>query len=158
MGILFSNKCELAIKAILYLSVLDKDNKVSAKALSDQIGIMKEYASKVLQELVVAGLICSKQGMNGGFYLDKNLEDILLIDIVRTVDGNGLFENCILGFPGCGSCESCPVHDKWGGIRAQIEEMLATRSLAELKPKTVKKLLEMIIGEGIKVPSWGCQG
>lgn len=158
MGILFSNKCELAIKSILYLSILNKDEKVTAKTLSKNIGILKEYSSKVLQELVVAGLICSKQGVHGGFYLDKNLEDILLIDIIRAVDGNALFETCILGFPGCGTCEPCPVHNDWGGIRAQIEKMLTNRSLAELKPQSVAKLLEMILGDDIKVPSWGCQG
>jgi Rrf2 family transcriptional regulator, iron-sulfur cluster assembly transcription factor len=158
MGIMFSNKCELAIKAILYLSLLEKDNKISAQVLADKMGIMKPYASKVLKDLVTAGLISSQQGVHGGFYLDKNLDDILLIDIVKTIDGNGLFENCILGFPGCGTCEACPVHDIWGGIRAQIVDMLGSRSLAELKPKTVKKLLEMILGDSIKVPSWGCQG
>jgi len=158
MGIIFSNKCELAIKAVLYLSILDKDNRVSVKDLSEKMGIFKEFAAKVLQELVIGGIIASKKGKNGGFYLNRDLEDIFLIDIVRAMDGNNLFENCLLGFPGCGTCESCPVHDKWGGIRAEIEEMLTTRSLAELKPKTVTKLLEMILGNEIRVPSWGCQG
>jgi len=158
MGILFSNKCELAIKAILYLSIFDEDNKVTAKTLSNNLGIMKEYCSKVLQELVLADIISSQQGVHGGFYLNKSPDDILLIDIVKAVDGNALFENCLLGFPGCGSCEACPMHDKWGVIRTQIEEMLSSRTVAELKPKTEKKLLEMIIGDSFKVPSWGCQG
>lgn len=158
MGIIFSNKCELAIKAVLYLSVLDKDNRVSVRDLSEKMGIFKDFTAKVLQQLVVAGIVSSKQGKKGGFYLARDLEDILLIEIVKAIDGNALFEKCLLGFPGCGTCVACPVHDKWGGIRGQIEEMLSTRSLAELKPTTVKKLLEMILGDCEKIPSWGCQG
>ncbi len=157
MGIMFSNKCELAIKAVLYLSTLEKDSKVSAVHLSKTIRIAKAYSSKILQEMVVGGIISSKKGKTGGFYLERDLNEIYLIDLVRAVDGNDLFEKCLLGFPGCGTCEPCPVHDKWGGIRAQIEEMLTTHSVAELKPKTVKKLLQMIMGDSIKIPSWGCQ-
>jgi len=158
MGIIFSNKCELAIKSVLYLSVLDKNNRVSVRDLSEKMGIFKEFTAKVLQQLVVAGLVSSKKGKNGGFYLARDLEDIQLIEIVKAIDGNALFEKCLLGFPGCGTCAACPVHDKWGAIRGQIEEMLSTCNLASLKPTTLKKLLEMIVGDSLKIPSWGCQG
>lgn len=158
MGVIFSNKCEIAIKSILYLSILDKYNLASVKDISEKLGIFREYAAKVLQELVFHGFVESKRGKYGGFSLARELEDIKLIEIIQSIDGNDLFENCLLGFPGCGSCTDCPVHDTWGGIRNDLKKLLSSRTLGDLKPKTEKKLLEMILGDTIKIPSWGCQG
>ena len=97
----------------------------------------------MLQILTESGIIGSKKGKNGGFYLARRPSQIRLIEIVEAIDGLEVFQNCVLGFPNCGNNHPCPVHDKWGKIRDEAYNMLKHETLEQLKEKTVKKITSL---------------
>jgi DNA-binding IscR family transcriptional regulator len=66
-----------------------------------------------------------------------------LIDIVEAIDGLEIFNNCVLGFPGCSNENPCPVHDKWGKLRDEAYKMLSSETLEQLKEKTLHKLVNL---------------
>ncbi|MEK6552208.1 MAG: Rrf2 family transcriptional regulator, partial [Bacteroidota bacterium] len=112
MTVFFSKACELGIQAVLFLST--KENKIfNAEEVSKELKVPKEFVSKVMQILTPSGIVCSKKGKNGGFYLGKNPDSIKLIDIVEAIDGLDVFKSCVLGFPGCSMETPCPVHNQW---------------------------------------------
>ncbi len=143
MTVMFSKKCELGIQAVLFLSI--KKNKLifNAEEVSKELKVPKEFVSKVMQTLTESGIIGSKKGKNGGFYLARRPSEIKLVDIVKAIDGLGVFETCVLGFPGCNHNEPCPVHDKWGKIRTETLKMLEEQTLEQLKEKTLAKILNL---------------
>jgi len=143
MTVIFSKKCELALQAVLFLSV--KKDKLIFKAtdISDELKVPKEFVSKMLQSLTNSGIIGSKKGKSGGFYLAKSPSKIKLIDIVEAIDGLDLFNNCVLGFPGCSKEAPCPVHNKWGRLREEAYKMLSEETLEQLKEKTLHKILSL---------------
>ena len=96
-----------------------------------------------MQILTESGIIGSKKGKNGGFYLAKSPSNIKLIDIVEAIDGLEIFNNCVVGFPGCSSDHPCPVHDKWGKLRDDAYKMLSNETLEQLKEKTLHKLVSL---------------
>ena len=100
----------------------------------------KEFISKVLQKLTETGIVGSKKGKTGGFFLAKDPSEIRLIQIVETIDGLGVFEKCVLGFPGCSPDNPCPLHNKWGHLRDEAFKMLTEFTLAELKDSAEKKI------------------
>ena len=140
MTVIFSKKCELAIQAVLFLSI--KKNKLifSAIDISEELKVPKEFVSKMLQTLTTSGIIGSKKGKNGGFYLARKSSQIKLIEIVRAIDGDKVFKSCVLGFPNCSNESPCPVHDKWGKIRDDAYKMLSEETLEQLKEKTLRKI------------------
>ncbi|ROL58877.1 Rrf2 family transcriptional regulator [Bacteroidetes/Chlorobi group bacterium ChocPot_Mid] len=140
MTVIFSKKCELALQSVLYLSSLDRYEMKSAKEISDEINVPKEFVSKVLQTLVLNGIVSSRKGKNGGFYLGKPANQIRLIEIVLAIDGLEIFHNCVLGFPGCSPKNPCPVHEKWGKLRDETYKMLSESNLEEFKEVTIKKI------------------
>lgn len=143
MTVIFSKKCELALQAVLFLSIKKDQIIFNAKEVSDELKVPKEFVSKMLQSLTDCGIVGSKKGKNGGFYLARRPSQIKLIEIVEAIDGLTVFNNCVLGFPNC-SCENpCPVHDKWGGIRDQAYKMLSEETLEQLKEKTIKKITSL---------------
>ncbi len=144
MGALFSNRCELALQATLYISNLNEGEKATVKEISEKISIPRDFTSKVMQDLVKANLLDSKKGHSGGFFLKNGTEKTYLIDIVKAIDGTKIFEECLLGFPGCSQNEPCPVHCKWGPVREEIIELLSAQSLADLADKTEVKLNSII--------------
>lgn len=140
MTVIFSKKCELALQAVLFLSI--KKNKLifSAIDISEELKVPKEFVSKMLQILTASGIIGSKKGKNGGFYLARKSSQIKLIEIVRAIDGDKVFKSCVLGFPNCSNESPCPVHDKWGKIRDDTYKMLSEETLEQLKEKTLRKI------------------
>ncbi len=140
MTVIFSKKCELALQAVLFLSAQEEGLAFTAGKISEKIGVPKEFTAKVLQTLVNNGMIGSKKGKHGGFFLKKSSEKIRLIDIVLAIDGLEIFHKCVLGFKGCSLEEPCPVHDKWGKLREETYKMLSEETLAELRDKTKKKI------------------
>ncbi len=143
MTVFFSKACELGIQAVLYLSVKKEKVVFSAEEISKELKVPKEFVSKVLQTLTYKGIVGSKKGKNGGFYLAKSPSNIYLIDIIEAIDGDKIFKSCVLGFPGCSDENPCPVHDKWGKLRNEAYKMFAKESLAQLKEKTIRKILSL---------------
>lgn len=140
MTVIFSKKCELAVQAVLFLSVKERSRIFKAGEISDELKVPKEFVSKMLQILTAGGIIGSKKGKSGGFYLAKDPAEIKLIDIVLAIDGDEVFSSCVLGFPGCSSESPCPVHEKWGKLRDDAFKMLAEETLEQLREKTINKL------------------
>jgi Rrf2 family protein len=143
MTVIFSKTCELGLQAVLFLSIKKEKRIFTAAEVSKELKVPKEYVSKVMQILTESGIIGSKKGKNGGFYLAKSPSQIKLIEIVEAIDGLEIFRNCVLGFPGCSSDNPCPVHERWGKLRDDAYKMLSTETLEQLKEKTLHKLVNL---------------
>lgn len=139
MTVIFSKACELGLQAVLFLSTKG-DMVFNATEVSTELKVPKEFVSKVLQILTASGIVGSRKGKKGGFYLAKKPVEIKLIDIVEAIDGLDLFKTCVLGFPGCSHETPCPVHDKWGKLREDAYRMLSEETLEDLMEKTKNKL------------------
>lgn len=140
MTVLFSKKCELALQAVLFLSAQPEGELFAAGEIAERLRVPKDFVSKVLQTLTSGGIVGSRKGKSGGFYLGKAPEEVRLIDIVSAIDGLEMFHNCVLGFPGCSTEKPCPVHEKWGSLRSEAFEMLGDETLAELRDRTREKI------------------
>jgi len=141
---LLSKSCEYGLRAMLYLATLgDGEEKgertvdptreyVSIRTISDELDIGFSFLTKVFQQLNDAGLLTSKRGPGGGVALTRPPAEIHLHEIVVAIDGDDLFEECVLGLPGCGEAEPCPLHDHWSETRGQLETMFRSTTLAEV--------------------------
>ncbi len=143
MTVIFSKKCEIGLQSVLFLSTLGENETVNAQAVSRRVKQPKEFVSKVLQILTKSGIVGSHKGKNGGFFLAKPSKEIRLIEIVLAIDGNSIFNNCVLGFPGCSDDHPCPVHNTWGKLRDEAYKMLSSQTLAELKDATIEKITSL---------------
>ena len=142
MTVFFSKACELGLQAVLFLSAKEK-RIFNAEEVSNELKVPKEFVSKVLQILTSSGIVGSKKGKNGGFFLAKEPGQIKLIDIVESIDGLEVFKSCVLGFSGCSVETPCPVHDKWGKLRDEAFKMLSDETLEHLKERTFNKIASL---------------
>jgi Rrf2 family iron-sulfur cluster assembly transcriptional regulator len=136
MTVLFSRKCEYALQGILYLAENQFRGNISAEQIATDLDISRDFISKTLQSLVKDGIIRSHRGKAGGFSLAKSPDSLSLLDIILIIDGNSVFENCIMGLPTCSADSPCPIHNKWGPIREASREMLANTTVAQFQPIT----------------------
>lgn len=135
---MLSKSCEYGLRAALYLASLDREGYVPIRTISDELGISFPFLTKIFQQLNEAGLLTSHRGPNGGVALTKTPGEIPLYDIVVAIDGRDLFEECVLGLPGCGDAEPCPLHDQWSEEKERIEQVFRDRTLADLPEVRLK--------------------
>lgn len=140
MSVIFSKSCEYALQASLYLAQRPQGEYVLLRDISENLKIPHHFLSKVLQNLSRADIVTSSKGTNGGFALSRSPRTVTLIDIVRAVDGEKFFDDCILGFPGCGDKKPCPVHSQWKRAKEIVLNILYKKTLAELSKELEPKL------------------
>jgi len=129
---MLSKRCEYGLRAMLYLASLDHTGYVSIGTISDELDISFPFLTKILQTLNDAGLLDSRRGPKGGVALTKPADDVTLYEVVVAIDGDNLFQECVLGLPNCSEAEPCPLHTQWEEERERVEEMFRNATLAEL--------------------------
>lgn len=134
---MLSNSCRYGIRAIIYLAGKDpKEGNIGIKQISADLGLPAPFMAKILQDLAKHKLLSSTKGPNGGFVLLKKPGSIKLLDIVKIIDGEEIFTNCIINNGSCSSVKKsmkpCPVHDEYGKIRADLVKLFRDKSIAEL--------------------------
>lgn len=129
---LLSKSCEYGLRATLYLAGLREEGYVSIRRISGDLGISFHFLTKVFQKLTEAGLMQSMRGPSGGVALARPASQIRILDVVLALDGPQLFTECVLGLPGCGNRQPCPLHDRWAGQREQLHALFSSTTVAEL--------------------------
>ncbi|MDT3697525.1 MAG: Rrf2 family transcriptional regulator [Ignavibacterium sp.] len=135
MASFFSKKCEYGLQAVIYLATKENNKLYSAKEISEELNIPKEFISKILQDLTDKGMVFSRKGRDGGFKLAVNADEIKLIDIIKAVDGLDIFKSCILGFNNCRKYKKCFLQDEWSNILNQTYNMLSNETVGNFKEK-----------------------
>ncbi|GIK22222.1 MAG: Rrf2 family transcriptional regulator [Ignavibacteriota bacterium] len=135
MASFFSKKCEYGLQAVIYLASKQENRLCSAKEISEELNIPKEFISKILQDLTDKGIIFSRKGRDGGFKLAINADEIKLIDIIKAVDGLDIFKRCILGFHNCKNFKKCFLQDEWQNILNQTYNMLSNETVGNFRER-----------------------
>jgi Rrf2 family protein len=116
------------------------DNGISVKAVSDLTGCSKHHLSKLMDKLVKAGLVKSKRGQTGGFYLNKKSSEVFLIDVLEAISGK--IEEEVICPSGRNICEGN--HYMFGDLCHDISNQFITylksTSLADIKDHAAKIL------------------
>lgn len=134
---MLSNSCRYGIRAVIYLASRypDKTN-IGIKQISDDLDLPAPFLAKILQQLAKNRLISSTKGPNGGFSFLKKPESITMYDIIRIIDGEGIFKNCIIHDGYCSgvrkSKKSCPVHSDYSRMRSELTRLYKSKTIAEL--------------------------
>ncbi|WP_436875582.1 RrF2 family transcriptional regulator [Mammaliicoccus sciuri] len=83
-----SKGSDYGLHALAYLIAKRDQKPINVKSLSETLNVSVTYLSKILTQLVKAGVIKSASGAKGGYYLVNNWEDITVYDIITAIDGH----------------------------------------------------------------------
>lgn len=122
---LLSKTCEYALRAVIFLAQRSAEGRrYSAAEIASDTGASEFFAAKILQKLGREGIISSAKGPRGGFFMTEENTRKSLGDVVRVIDGESLFAQCLLGLPHCSDKNPCPMHRDFKPIRQQIIAMM----------------------------------
>ncbi|NUM50634.1 MAG: Rrf2 family transcriptional regulator [Flavobacteriales bacterium] len=137
---MLSQKTKYALRAVLYLSVQAKSQKIKGgKEISDELKIPSAFTNKILQELAKKDIVSSVKGPRGGFFLsEKNLR-LPLIQIINAMDDMAFFHSCGLGLSECSEEKPCPVHGTFKIARNNLFQLFSTKTIKELSEEIINK-------------------
>ncbi len=139
---MLSKKCKYAIHALVHMA-RDPEEKFLIKDISEACNIPKKFLEAILLDLKRSGVLGSKQGKGGGYFLRMKPADVNLAEVVRQFDGAIALVSCAAHkfYEPCAECEdeeTCTVHDAFLQIRNATVEMLKADTLESLVKKETK--------------------
>lgn len=127
-----TRQADYAVRAMIHLGSVPPDTRVSSAAISKAQRVPLPFLTKVIAQLVHAGLVTTSRGMGGGVSLTRSPEEITLLDILEAVEGPITLNRCLLRGITCELQDHCAVHDVWVEIQKHLVEELKQVSLAYL--------------------------
>ncbi|MCG2431514.1 RrF2 family transcriptional regulator [Aequorivita xiaoshiensis] len=132
---MFSKACEYGIRSVLFIAEQsEQDKRSNVTEISKAVDSPEPFTAKICQQMARSGIILSKKGPRGGFYIEKDSK-LTLADIVSCIDGDKIFNGCCLGLQFCSSENPCPVHDEYLVIREGLTSMCKNNTVIELASK-----------------------
>lgn len=131
---MMSRKCKYAIKALIVLGHQYKKAPIQTSAIAKEANIPKKFLEQILLDLKHAGMVNSKQGAHGGYFLNKAPSKINLADIYRLFDGAIALVPCVAVkyYEKCGDCKSeksCTLRREFGIIKEQTRLLMKKTTL-----------------------------
>ncbi|WP_313075986.1 RrF2 family transcriptional regulator [Lacrimispora sp.] len=123
----YTKATNYALHTILYMIDQNQGEKFSVHVLAKQFQVSVTYLSKILTQLVKAGLVESVSGASGGYTLRKSAETISFMDIIQAIEGNGLLFEC-----GIQQEKGCPIQKVMNDAEIIMEQYLHEKKLFEL--------------------------
>ncbi len=77
---LLTKKSEYALLSLI--SISKHQEPVNVDILSKSLEISKSFLAKIMQNLAKAELVTSHRGVNGGFVLNKPIDELTVLEIV----------------------------------------------------------------------------
>jgi Rrf2 family protein len=139
-----SAKVDYAVRAAVHLAAREGQGPVKGDEIASAQDIPINFLENILALLRAAGLVLSRRGAEGGYWLAKPSEQITVADIVRVIDGplaavRGIRPSEI-EFPPPAE----PLRDVWVAVRASLRAVLEQVSLADIVtgelPEVVRRM------------------
>ncbi len=140
---MITKKSKYAIKALIYLAKQEKMKPVLIEEISTEERIPKKFLEAILLDLRKAGILGSKKGKGGGYFLLKPADEINMAEVMRIFDGAIALVPCVAHryYEPCEECIdeiTCPIREVFRVIREQTVATLKDNTFAVLLEKEKK--------------------
>jgi len=140
-----SAKVDYAVRAAVELAGAGGE-PIKGEAIADAQDIPLKFLENILGELKHTGIVSSRRGAQGGYWLAKPADEVNLADIVRAVDGP------LASVRGQGpetleyKGQAVPLQKVWIAVRANLRAVMEDTTLADVVggelPDAVRELSE----------------
>ncbi len=144
---MLSKKTKYAINALVYLAKKPAREPVLISEIATNERIPKKFLETILLDLRNAGILNSKKGKGGGYYLIKHPSEVNLAEIIRYFDGAIGLLPCVTHkyYEKCEECDdevTCGIRHAFLAIRNETVEMLKKDTLESIIQKENKLKLD----------------
>jgi Rrf2 family protein len=142
-----SAKVDYAVRAGVELAAAGEGEPVKGEHLATSQGIPLPFLEQILLELKHQGLVRTRRGAKGGYWLARPAEEVTVADVVRAVEGPIANVQSVPPetIEYAGNAES--LRDVWIAVRANIRSVLEEVTLADLVSGELPESVEVLTTE-----------
>jgi Rrf2 family protein len=134
---MLQKKSKYAIRALLALARKPEHEPVLIADLAAQEQIPKKFLELILLVLRNKGILQSKRGRGGGYFLGRKPEAISLGEVIRALDGPLALVPCVshTAYRKCDECEdelTCGIRSVMNDVRDATAAIFDRESLADV--------------------------
>jgi Rrf2 family protein len=127
-----------ALNALQYLVRQPQDQPVLIAEIAEKEGIPQKFLELILLELKKDGILGSKKGKGGGYYLARPPDTITLGQIIRKMEGPLAMRPCVsqTAYRRCDECKderTCGLRMVMKEVRDRTAEILDRTTLAQVR-------------------------
>ena len=134
---MLSKKTKYGLKALTFIARQKNKSPVQSSAIAESENISRKFLESILLTLRKSGLLGSKKGKGGGYYLLKDASEIKMTEIIRTLEGPIAMLPCVSlnYYEKCEDCpneEMCSTHKLMVEVRDSTLKVLRNKALSDL--------------------------
>ncbi len=133
---MLSMKSQYAFKALTHLAEKFKEGPVLISEIAQKKKIPLKFLENILLELKKAGILDSKKGKGGGYFLLQSPEKVKVATIIRLINGPIAMLPCVslYFYERCKNCNEkhCGLHDMMIEVRDATLNIVENRTLKDL--------------------------
>jgi Rrf2 family protein len=133
---MLSNKAQYAFRALTYLVDKYDQGPVLISDIAKKKKIPLKFLENILLELKKAGILDSKKGKGGGYFIKEHPSKTSVAAVVRIVNGPISMLPCVslYFYQRCKNCDekNCGLHDVMEKVRDATLNILEHRTLEDL--------------------------
>ena len=134
---MLSKKCKYALKALEYIAKKSDEDPILISEISEAQNIPKKFLEAILLELKKDGILQSRKGKNGGYFLRQSAKDINIGHIIRLIDGPIALIPCVSYkfYEPCAECvdeDTCGLRNVVQEVREATNKILSKVTLADM--------------------------
>lgn len=128
-----SSKGEYALRALLVLGQ-QQGRIVPISEIADKTLVTVKYLEHIMYSLKKLGYVGSKRGVQGGYFLQINSDEIIIGEVIRQLEGPLSPMGCtsVTAYESCSLEAGCLLKPLWALIRDTIAQVLEQTSLEDL--------------------------
>ena len=92
----------------------------------------RAFVSQIAKDFVEAGILGSREGKGGGYFLKRDPKKITVREIMEAVEGKVAPTACVVGETGCVCSGKCDQKNFMKKLAGDMERVLESYSLAEI--------------------------
>src|SRR5215510_9836041 len=134
---MLTKKSKYGLKALLVLAEAAGRGPVLVSDLADQQGLPKKFLEAILLELKRHGLLQSKKGKGGGYFLSRKPSEVTVGQVIRVLEGPLALIPCVsqTAYMKCEECvneQACGIRLVMKDVRDATARILDSTTLAQL--------------------------
>ena len=112
----------------------------AAENIAARRGLSEKYLERIVKAMKNENLILSTRGAMGGYRLARRPEDITVLDVLRSVEGELAPVECLTKETNCGiACEDCLTRGVWADMWREILGVTENVSVADITKEVVDR-------------------
>ncbi len=126
--------------ALVHLAKHQDEGPVLISKIAEEENIPQKFLEAILLDLKKDGMLASKKGKGGGYYLIKSTDEVNMADVMRLFDGAIALLPCVTFkyYERCEECkdeETCGIRDTFMEVRNQTVDILKASTLSQILKK-----------------------